>query len=85
MSILETWACASDVYRQAQGEIAKNRMLYTLPNGSVMQSPYLTIANRQSALMIKAASEMGFTPSSRSRISGIESAENEVNEWDRVT
>jgi phage terminase small subunit len=33
-----------------------------------MQSPYLTIANRQAEIMLRVASEFGFTPASRSRI-----------------
>ena len=33
-----------------------------------MQSPYLTVANRQAEIMMRIASEFGFTPASRSRI-----------------
>jgi len=33
-----------------------------------MQSPYLAIANRQAEIMMRIASEFGFTPASRSRI-----------------
>ena len=33
-----------------------------------IQSPYISIINKQASLMIKAASEMGFTPASRSRV-----------------
>jgi phage terminase small subunit len=39
------------------------------PTGYPMQSPYLAIANRQAELMMRIASEFGFTPASRSRIS----------------
>jgi phage terminase small subunit len=39
------------------------------PSGYPMQSPYIGIANRQAELMIRLASEFGFTPASRSRIS----------------
>jgi phage terminase small subunit len=35
----------------------------------VKASPYLQIINKQSEIMIRAAAELGFTPSSRSRIS----------------
>jgi phage terminase small subunit len=34
-----------------------------------MQSPYISIANRQAEIMMRIASEFGFTPASRSRIS----------------
>jgi len=36
--------------------------------GVPMQSPYLAIANKQAQIMTKAATETGFTPESRSRI-----------------
>jgi phage terminase small subunit len=34
-----------------------------------MQSLYVSIANRQAEIMMRIASEFGFTPASRSRIS----------------
>jgi len=39
------------------------------PTGYPIQSPYLAIANRQAEIMMRVASEFGFTPASRSRIS----------------
>jgi phage terminase small subunit len=33
-----------------------------------IQSPYVSIANRQAEIMMRIASEFGFTPASRSRI-----------------
>jgi phage terminase small subunit len=39
------------------------------PSGYPVQSPYVAIANRQTEIMIRIASEFGFTPASRSRIS----------------
>jgi phage terminase small subunit len=38
------------------------------PTGFPIQSPYLSIANRQAEIMMRIASEFGFTPASRSRI-----------------
>jgi phage terminase small subunit len=35
----------------------------------LIQSPYLAIGNRQAEIMMRIASEFGFTPASRSRIS----------------
>jgi phage terminase small subunit len=34
-----------------------------------LSSPYVSIANRQAEIMMRIASEFGFTPASRSRIS----------------
>ena len=39
------------------------------PAGFPIQSPYLSIANRQAEIMMRIASEFGFTPASRGRIS----------------
>jgi phage terminase small subunit len=38
------------------------------PTGYPVQSPYLATANRQVDVMIRIASEFGFTPASRSRL-----------------
>jgi phage terminase small subunit len=43
--------------------IACNRTPYPV------QSPYVAVANRQAEIMMRIASEFGFTPASRSRIS----------------
>lgn len=40
-----------------------------------LQSPYVSIANRQAEIMMRIASEFGFTPASRSRISAPEPRE----------
>jgi len=73
--ILTVWICAAVMHRKAvvaqtmvdQGKAAP--MLTKTPNGMPVQSPYIGIINKQAQIMIKAAAEMGFTPSSRSRIS----------------
>jgi P27 family predicted phage terminase small subunit len=39
------------------------------PSGYPMQSSYVAIANKQAKIMMRIASEFGFTPASRSRIS----------------
>jgi phage terminase, small subunit, putative, P27 family len=83
MSILETWANAADLYRKAQAGITKTGILIKAPNSGVpMQSPYLAIANKQAQIMTKAATEMGFTPASRSRVSlPMEAAGDDLDPW----
>jgi phage terminase small subunit len=39
------------------------------PSGYPIQSPYVAVANRQAEIMMRIASEFGFTPASRGRIS----------------
>lgn len=67
-SVLVTWVVAADLHRQATEKLNNGAMLIKTPNGMPVQSPYLAIVNKQAAIMIKAAAEMGFTPSSRSRV-----------------
>jgi P27 family predicted phage terminase small subunit len=67
-SVLVSWVVAADLHRQAAEKLNGGAMLIKTPNGMPVQSPYLAIVNKQAAIMIKAASEMGFTPSSRSRV-----------------
>jgi phage terminase small subunit len=67
---LVVWAVAEDLHRQAVIGQAKIGGLVSKLKGTTVfiQSPYLPIINRQALIMLKAASELGFTPVSRPRI-----------------
>lgn len=68
-SALTAWVIAEDLHRQATIDVAERGLVILSPDKGVpMQNPYLAIINRQAVIMLKAASEMGFTPSSRSRV-----------------
>ena len=73
--LLSSWVVACDLRNNAiamQRELDKTNQLKLLTKtaaGTVKASPYLQIINKQSEIMIRAAAELGFTPSSRSRIS----------------
>jgi P27 family predicted phage terminase small subunit len=54
---------------QAYGAIVKS------PSGYPVQSQYVSIANLQTEIMMRIASEFGFTPASRRRISAPAAAE----------
>ena len=85
MSVLEVWACAADLYRKAQIGIGKTGLLMKAPNTGVpMQSPYLAIANKQAQIMTKAATEMGFTPASRTRASVPEEKNDDFDPWSDI-
>ncbi len=69
-AILEVWCCAAALFREAQSGLQRTGLLVKAPNtGLPMQSPYLAILNKQAQIMTRAATEMGFTPSSRSKVS----------------
>lgn len=75
MGVVCNYVVAAAMHRKAaeaqskldEGKLAP--MLTKTPGGMPIQSPYVGIMNKQAQIMIKAAAEMGFTPSSRSRIS----------------
>lgn len=73
-SIMNIWVCAYVKHQAAlmqQALLDENNglpLLTKTKKGDFVESPYLKIASRQAALMIKAASEMGFTPAARTRI-----------------
>ena len=82
MSVLEVWACAADIYRQAQTKIQAEGLLTLAPKTGVpMVNPYLSIANKQALIMTKAAVEMGFTPASRSRITQPTDTQIDLDPW----
>jgi hypothetical protein len=58
---------AEDLHREAAEKIARYGLLTKSPNaGLPLQSPYLAILNKQAQITLKAAAELGFSPSSRS-------------------
>ena len=66
---MATYCAAYGFWTEALEQIQKYGTMVKSPTGYPIQSPYLAIANRQAELMIRIASEFGFTPASRSRIS----------------
>jgi P27 family predicted phage terminase small subunit len=74
-SVLAIWVVAEDLHREAAEKISQYGLLTKSPNaGLPLQSPYLAILNKQAQIMLKAAAELGFTPSSRSRVQVITGA-----------
>ena len=66
---LATYCGAFALWAEAMEQIQKFGTIMKSPTGYPIQSPYLAIANRQAEIMMRVASEFGFTPASRSRIS----------------
>lgn len=66
---LATYCGAYGLWAEATEAIQKYGVMIKSPQGFPIQSPYLSIANRQAEIMMRIASEFGFTPASRSRIS----------------
>ena len=70
-SVLECWVIAHCVHRKAvKGLMAESSLVVPATAGSaqLVQSAYLPIVNRQAMIMMRAASELGFSPTARPRI-----------------
>ena len=66
---LAAYCGAYALWAEATEAIQKYGAMIKSPSGYPIQSPYVAIANRQAEIMMRIASEFGFTPASRSRIS----------------
>jgi P27 family predicted phage terminase small subunit len=66
---LAAYCGAYALWAEATEALQKFGVMVKSPNGFPVQSPYLSIANRQAEIMMRIASEFGFTPASRGRIS----------------
>ena len=65
---LAAYCFAYGMWAEATEAIQKYGTMVKSPTGYPMQSPYVSIANRQTEIMMRIASEFGFAPASRSRI-----------------
>jgi P27 family predicted phage terminase small subunit len=68
-AMLAAYCGAYALWAEATEAIQKYGTMIKSPSGYPVQSPYVAIANRQAEIMMRIASEFGFTPASRSRIS----------------
>ena len=66
---LATYCQAYALWSEAIIAVHKFGAMVKSPSGYPMQSPYIAMANKQAEIMMRIASEFGFTPASRSRIS----------------
>jgi P27 family predicted phage terminase small subunit len=64
---LAAYCTAYALWLEAAEMVQKHGAMLKSPKGFPIQSPYLSTLNRQAEIMIRIASEFGFTPASRSR------------------
>jgi P27 family predicted phage terminase small subunit len=68
-SVLLVWVIAKDMHRIATEQISETGAVTNAPHSNMtVQSPWVSIMNKQALIMLRAAAEMGFSPSSRSRV-----------------
>lgn len=74
--LLAAWCVTWVLHQEATNALQTTPRVVKSPNGTPMQSPWLSILNRQAALMRSLASDLGFSPAARTRIA----AEDDGNE-----
>jgi P27 family predicted phage terminase small subunit len=68
-SVLEVWCVAYATYRKAVREQNKFALVVPAPQTRYpIMSPWLVIQNKQAFVMMKAAAELGFSPTARPRV-----------------
>jgi P27 family predicted phage terminase small subunit len=67
-SVFTAWVVALDFHRQATIACAVRGLMTTTREGEAKQNPLLAVVNRQAVILVKCASELGFTPVARTRI-----------------
>ena len=67
-SALTIWVVAEYLHREATEKVMASGIIVKTERGNPIQNPYLPVINRQAQIMLKAASELGFTPASRPRL-----------------
>jgi phage terminase small subunit len=72
---LMTWVVAFELHARARRAMAGNPLLVSQStdphNRSIpIPSPYLSVLNRQAAILLRACEQLGFSPTSRPRLAG---------------
>jgi P27 family predicted phage terminase small subunit len=83
ISVLEIWVTSYVVYRECFSKVQEMGQVVTSPSGYPIVNPYLSNMNKQALIMMKSASEMGFTPTSRSKVS-VEQESNTQDPWEAL-
>ena len=67
-AVFEQWVVHHSNFLDAAAKVTSTGQLVKKGEGGWDWNPYMSIMNKQSALALKCAAELGFTPSSRTRV-----------------
>lgn len=82
-SIFEIWVVACAAHRECQRILAEQGILIEDEKKGLVPNAILRYMNQQAMIIAKAAAEMGFTPSSRSRVQAEDDVEVD-NPWSKL-
>ena len=80
---LANYVVAEDMWRQSVLAVRESGLVITTPNGVMMPSPHSTELKKYSLIMLRLATELGFTPSSRSKIV-MEEEQKSDDPWEKL-
>jgi P27 family predicted phage terminase small subunit len=85
-SILVAWVVAEDIHRKAAAKVEQYGLIAKAPQtGTPIQSPWLPVLNKQAQILLRAAEQLGFTPSARSRVQvAPDSGRDSFDAWDAL-
>lgn len=66
--VLAIWCVACVEHAKAAQEVRKLGQVVKTKDGNAIQNPFLPIVNKQAMIMLKAGSEMGFSPAARASL-----------------
>ncbi len=78
-STLESWVCAYIAHKKARCAMQKEPLLIEDSAGRMKPNPLDRIARDNAVIMLRCASELGFTPSSRGRINVVKNKKKSDN------
>lgn len=79
-AVLEVWCVAHALHRKAVRAQQRYALVIPAPVTKYpIQAPYLAIINRQALVMMRAAAELGFSPTARPRVGNTVSGGDELN------
>jgi len=68
VALFAGYCAAYSTWYEAQGELEKHGRIVRAANGTPIPSPWLAVANKANEQVVKMGSEMGLTPSARTRL-----------------
>lgn len=75
---LISYVIAKALQKEAAEKLQTEEMVTMSGNGSLVQNPLINIINKQTEIIIKCGAQMGFSPTSRTKVS-VEQSEEETN------
>jgi P27 family predicted phage terminase small subunit len=82
--VLRAWVIAADLHRIAAKRVHDDGIITTGAEGQPMRHPAVTVLRDATSMMMRAAEQMGFSPTARARIKAPEKTVDPKNPWEKL-